>query len=163
MKVISNSSPLIILYKCRKLEILKQHFDQVLVPKAVYHEVVFNAKDHQQSEIISRCDFIKVHPIPHQQFEFSHRIDQGEAEAIVLAVNLKADYLLLDDKRAQKEARMHGVVFIPTFAVLLKAKEKGIISDLVAVLAELQQKIYLSRQLSVASKNFLDLNSSSSG
>ena len=134
MKVISNSSPLIILYKCGKLELLKQIFGQVLIPNAVHQEVVYNTKDTLQSEAISRCDFIQVHTIPHQQFKFSHRIDQGEAEAIMLAASIQADYLLLDDKRAQKEAVLHHVDFIPTFAVLLKAAQKGIISDFEAPL-----------------------------
>ena len=159
MKVVSNSSPLIILYKCDKLELLKNLFGQVLIPEAVHHEVVHNTKDAQQSETISRCDFIQVHPIPEQQFKFSHRIDRGETEAIILAATSKADYLLLDDKRAQKEAKLYHVDFIPTFAVLLKATQKGIISDFEAVLAELQQKnIFLSRELSLAAQSFLDLN-----
>ena len=61
MKVVSNSSPIIILYKCDKLELLKNLFGQVLTPEAVHHEVVHNTKDAQQSEAISRCDFIQVH------------------------------------------------------------------------------------------------------
>lgn len=159
MKVVSNSSPLIILYKCDKLELLKQLFGQVLIPETVHHEVVHNTKDTLQSKAISRCDFIQVHPIPDLHFEFSHRIDRGEAEAITLAVTIQADYLLLDDKRAQKEAILHHVDFIPTFAVLLKATQKGFISDFEAVLAELQQKnIFLSRELSLAAQSFFDLN-----
>lgn len=159
MKVVSNSSPLIILYKCDKLELLKQLFGQVLIPDAVHHEVVYNTKDPQQSKAISRCDFIQVHPIPDQQFAFSHRIDQGEAESIMLAITLKADYLLLDDKRAQKEATLHGIDFIPTFAVILKATQKGIISDFESVITELQQKnIFLNRELNLAARNFLDFN-----
>ena len=159
MKVVSNSSPLIILYKCGKLELLKQLFGQVLIPNAVHQEVVYNTKDPQQSEAISCCDFIQVHAIPDQQFEFSHRIDRGEAEAIILASILNPDYLLLDDKRAQKEAKLHGIDFIPTFAVILKASQKGIISDFESVITDLQQKnIYLSRELNLAARSFLDLN-----
>ncbi|NUO79287.1 hypothetical protein HUU05_04355 [candidate division KSB1 bacterium] len=102
MKVVSNSSPLIILYKCGRLDLLQQLFGVVLIPEAVQQEVVHNTKDRQQSEAISRCDFIQIHPTPAQSFTFSHRIDRGEAEAILLSTLLKADYLLLDDKRAQK-------------------------------------------------------------
>ena len=159
MKVVSNSSPLIILYKCGKLELLEQLFGQVLIPNAVHQEVIYNTKDPQQSEAISRCDFIQVHAIPDQQFEFSHRIDRGEAEAIILASILNVGYLLLDDKRAQKEAKLHGIDFIPTFAVILKASQKGIISDFESVITDLQQKnIYLSRELNLAARSFLDLN-----
>ena len=159
MKVISNSSPLIVLHNCGQLGILQQLFGQVLIPEAVYQEVVHNTKNRQQSEAVAHCDFIQVHPIPQQPFPFSHKLDRGEVEAIILASTLKADYLLLDDKRAQKEAKLQGITFIPIFAVLLKAAQKGIISDFDAVLTTLQQKnIFLSRDLNLAAKDFLGLN-----
>ena len=159
MQVISNSSPLIVLHNCGQLGILQQLFGQVLIPEAVYQEVVHNTKNRLQSEAIAQCGFIQVHPIPPQPFSFSHKLDRGEVEAIILAASLKADYLLLDDKRAQKEAKLQGITFIPTFAVLLKAAQKGIISDFEAVLTALQQKnIFLGRDLNLAAKGFLDLN-----
>lgn len=159
MKVVSNSSPLIILYKCDKLEILKHLFGKIMIPDAVHQEVIYNTKDLQQSEAISRCDFIQVHSIPDQQLTFSHRIDRGEAEALMLASSLKADYLLLDDKRAQKEAQLQGIDFIPTFAVILKATQKGFISDFDSVISELQQKnIFLNQELNLPARSFLDLN-----
>ncbi len=158
MKVISNSSPLIVLYNCGRLEILQQLFGQVLIPEAVYQEVVHNTKNRLQSEAIAYSNFIHVHPTPQQAFSFSHKLDRGEIEALILASSLKADYLLLDDKRAQKEAKLQGITFIPTFAVLLKAAQKRIIADFDAVLTELQQKnIFLSRDLDLAAKSFLDL------
>lgn len=158
MKVISNSSPLIILYNCGRLEILQQLFGQVLIPEAVHQEVVDNTKNRSQSETVARCDFIHVHPIPQLPFTFGHKLDRGEIEALILSATLNADYLLLDDKRAQKEAKLQGLTFIPTFAVLLKAAQKGFISDFEAVLTELQQKnIFISRDLNLAAKSFLDL------
>ena len=158
MKVISNSSPLIVLHNCGQLGLLRQLFGEVLIPEAVYQEVVHNTKNLRQSEAIAQCSFIQVHPIPPQLFSFSHKLDRGETEAIILAASLKADYLLLDDKRAHKEAKSQGITFIPTFAVLLKAAQKGIISDFEAVLTELQQKnIFLGRDLNLAAKDFLDL------
>lgn len=158
MKVISNSSPLIVLHNCNQLGILQQLFGEVLIPEAVYQEVVHNTGNRQQSEAVAHCDFIQVHPIPPQPFSFSHKLDRAEVEAIILAASLKADYLLLDDKRAQKEARLQGITFIPTFAVLLKAAQKGLISDFEAVLTALQQNnIFISRDLNLAAKGFLDL------
>lgn len=158
MKVVSNSSPLIVLHNCGQLGILQQLFGQVLVPEAVYQEIVHNTKNRQQSEAVAQCDFIQVHSIPPQPISFSHKLDRGEVEAIILAASLNVDYLLLDDKRAQKEAKLQGITFIPTFAVLLKAAQKGIISDLEAILTALQQKnIFLSRDLNLAAKDFLAL------
>jgi predicted nucleic acid-binding protein len=141
------------------LELLQKLFGYVLIPEAVHQEVILNVKDRQQSEAIARCDFILVHPIATQKFSFSHKLDRGEEEAIILTSELKADYLLLDDKRAQKEAKKQEITFIPTLAVLLKAAQKGIISDFDAILFKLQQKnIFLSRELNLAARNFLNLN-----
>ena len=131
----------------------------MLIPDAVHREVVYNTKDHGQSEAISKCDFIQVHSILSEQFVFSRQIDKGEAEAIILAIALNANYLLLDDKRAQKEAIPNGINLISTFSVVLKAAQKGYISDIDSVITELQQKnIFLNRELSLAAKSFLDLN-----
>lgn len=159
MKVVSNSSPLIVLYNCGQLEILPQLFGQVLIPEAVYQETVHNTKNRRQSEAVAQCSFIRVHPIPPQPFSTSHKLDRGEMEAIILAASLQAEYLLLDDKRAQKEAQLQGITFIPTFAVLLKAAQQGIITDFEAILTELQRKnIFLSRDLNLAARDFLGLN-----
>ncbi|MGH7454649.1 MAG: DUF3368 domain-containing protein, partial [bacterium] len=100
MTIVSNSSPLIILYNCGMLGLLQQLFGHIFIPEAVHHEVVHNAKDRQQSVTITGCDFISVRPIATPNFTFSHKLDRGEQEAIILASEIKADYLLLDDKRA---------------------------------------------------------------
>jgi predicted nucleic acid-binding protein len=158
MIVVSNSSPLIILYKCGLLSILEQLFGSVSIPEAVHHEVVHNTKDRQQSEAISQCSFIQVYPASTLPVSFSHKLDRGETEAIILASNLKADYLLLDDKRAQKEARQQGISYIPTFALLMKAAQKGIVPNFDALLAELERKnIFLNRELNHVAQDFLNI------
>jgi predicted nucleic acid-binding protein len=43
MKVIINSTPIIALSGIKKLELLNQLFDQVIIPDAVYQEYVINA------------------------------------------------------------------------------------------------------------------------
>jgi predicted nucleic acid-binding protein len=157
MTVVSNASPLIVLYKCHLLEILHHLFGRVLIPEAVYDEVVRNTKDPLQSEAIMRSDFITVQAIPDQPFPLSHKLSTGEIQAIILAATTKADFLLLDDKRAQREARAYGLTVIPTFALLVKATQKGLIADFDSVLNELQQKnIFLSRELNLAARRFLD-------
>ncbi len=157
MTVVSNASPLIILYNCGMLGLLQQLFGHVFIPEAVHHEVVHNAKDRQQSVTITGSDFISVRPIATTNFAFTHKLDRGEQEAIILTSEVQADYLLLDDKRAQKEAKEQKIVFIPTFAILVKAVQKGFIPDLDAILAKLGQKnIFLNRELNLAVHDFLE-------
>jgi predicted nucleic acid-binding protein len=139
------------------LGLLQQLFGQVFIPEAVHQEVVHNAKDRQQSVTITGCDFISVRPIATPNFAFSHKLDRGEQEAIILASEIPADYLLLDDKRAQKEAKEQKIVFIPTFALLVKAVQKALILDLDTILTTLAKKnIFLNRELNLAVQDFID-------
>lgn len=157
MTVVSNSSPLIILYKCNQLGLLQQFFGGVMIPQAVYDEVVHQAKDREQSAAISGCDFIEVRAIAATALGFSRKLDRGEQEALALTTELHADFLLLDDKRAQKEAAVLNLPYIPTFALFVKAAQVGIISDFESLLNELQQKsIFLSRDLSLAANAFIN-------
>jgi predicted nucleic acid-binding protein len=157
MTVVSNASPLIILYNCGMLGLLQQLFGHIFIPEAVHHEVVHNAKDHQQSVAITGCDFISVRPIATPNFAFSHKLGRGEQEAIILASEIKADYLLLDDKRAQKEAKEQQITFIPTFALLVKAVQKTLIPELDTILTTLAKRnIFLNRELNLAVQDFLD-------
>jgi len=54
-------------------------------------------------------------------------IQDGEREAIALAIELKADALLIDDKNGRKEAKRAGLFIIPTLAALEIASKKDLI------------------------------------
>jgi predicted nucleic acid-binding protein len=65
------------------------------------------------------------------------RVDQGEAEAITLAKELNADYLLIDEKKGRKIAHEFGLRTVGLLGVLLKAKTQKHISVLKPVLDRL--------------------------
>ena len=88
MKIVSNSSPLIILYRCGELDLLEKLFEEIIIPETVHNEVVQNTKDPQQSKSISQSSFIKVHPLS-ESLTFSRKIDRAEAEAISLTIELQ--------------------------------------------------------------------------
>lgn len=55
-------------------------------------------------------------------------LDSGESEAIALAIEMKADLLLLDERQARKVAYRLGLKFIGLLGVLVEAKQKGFIA-----------------------------------
>jgi predicted nucleic acid-binding protein len=57
-------------------------------------------------------------------------IDAGEAEAICLALELKADVILLDDRKGKREAESRGLSCLALPAILLEAKLQGLIPPL---------------------------------
>ncbi|MGD2088198.1 MAG: hypothetical protein PVH61_18620 [Candidatus Aminicenantes bacterium] len=55
-------------------------------------------------------------------------LDKGEAETIILAEELQADIVLIDEKFARNFAEIRGLKLSGSLGVLLEAKNRGIIS-----------------------------------
>ena len=64
-----------------------------------------------------------------QQPCYKHELDYGESQAIILANEISADYLIIDEKKARKIAQISGLKIIGTIGLLQKAKDIGIIRE----------------------------------
>lgn len=64
-------------------------------------------------------------------------LDSGEAEAIALAIELKADYLLMDEIKGRQIAENFGIKVTGILGVLIKAKEEGLIAEVKPYLQKL--------------------------
>jgi predicted nucleic acid-binding protein len=139
--VVSNSTPLIYLAKIGRLDLLRELFGEVLVPKEVYAEVVLKGKslglkDAYVVEAAVVQGWIKV--VAADPVEMPIELDKGEQEALSLAKQLKAT-VLIDEVSARSAARLldltpRGTIFV----LLLALKEKRIIlEDFMQALNEL--------------------------
>ena len=122
LKVVSNSSPLIHLAKIKKLDLLKDIFERISIPKAVYDECV--VENFKEANEIKESEWIIVKKIKNEDLKkaLSIYLDDGEAEAITLAIEEKADLILLDDYDAREVARKYGLNITGVIGILLKAK-----------------------------------------
>ncbi|HEC88601.1 MAG TPA: DUF3368 domain-containing protein [Thermoplasmata archaeon] len=122
LKVVSNSSPLIHLAKIKKLDLLKDIFGRIFIPKAVYDESV--VEGFKEANEIKKSEWIIVKEIKNEDLKkaLSIYLDDGEAEAITLAIEEKADLILLDDYDAREVARKYGLNITGVIGILLKAK-----------------------------------------
>jgi predicted nucleic acid-binding protein len=148
LKVVSNTTPFISLLKIGKLEILRDLYGEVLVPQAVFDEIEAG-KTKEFYIDISEIGWIKVKKIKDRRsLTYFLDLDKGEAEAIVLAVENNADLILLDETLGRFHAKHAGLKMTGTIGILLKAKEKGYISELKPLLYELRRKkVWLSENL----------------
>lgn len=129
--IVSNSTPLIELSKIRRLELLREIYGSLVIPKAVYTEVVIDGAGKPGAAEVKGAAWIHQHAVTHPsqvQSLYAHpSLDLGECEAIVLAEEIPADQVILDDRVAREVAVARGLPVIGTFGVLLVAKAEGII------------------------------------
>lgn len=126
-KVVCNSSPLIHLSKAGRLSLLRDFFQEILVPKKVLMESVENSGGAEDAKEIENADWI--HPMTIEDLDLKKAlkltIDEGEAAAIVLALEQKADLVLMDDYDGRAMAKEYNLKVVGTIGILLKAKLEG--------------------------------------
>ncbi len=127
MIVVSDASPLIALAYLEILDVLPAWFGSVHVPLGVWEEVVERGRGRPGEKELMEAAWIirrEVRDAIAVQI-LQERLDRGESEAIVLALELSADLVLLDDKRGRKIARSKGLEVVGTLGILLHAKKIG--------------------------------------
>lgn len=149
MKIVCDTSVLIAFDALKKTGILKDIFVRVLIPKGVYDELT---SDHAG---FSLENWIEVKSIADNNLYNSMRtmIDKGESEAISLALEEEADFVLLDDKEARKVASNMNLKVIGTVGLLLSAKRKGLIASVRENIRMLEDRINF--RLSTDLKDFI--------
>ena len=150
MIVVSNTTPILGLYKIGQLHLLRCLFGQAFVPMAVYHEIAVLGKEKIGATVLDANEYIHVKEIQNVLAVnlLKSQLDYGEAEAIVLARELGADLLLLDEKKARKVAKADLQPVIGTVGILQLAKDKGVISEIKTYLDELiEAGMYIDQKL----------------
>lgn len=133
--IVSDAGPLIVLLKTNKLSILKELFGTVSIPTAVHEEITVKG---QEKAIFSKMDWITVRVIKNTNDNklLEKLVDKGEAEAIMLAKELKAS-LLVDDAKARRYAILLNVDVIGTLGLLKMAKRRGVIPSVKAAISDM--------------------------
>ena len=131
---VSNSSPLICLSAIGLLDLLPALYGTIHIPDAVYDEVVLNGAGRAGAQNIARVSWITRHTLTDQraviEFRNQTKLQQGESEAILLALELGASTIILDDASARKAAIAHQLAVIGTIGVLLVAKGRQLIPSI---------------------------------
>lgn len=141
MVIVSNTSPLLNLAIIGRLNLIKQQFGQIIIPQAVLKELRLT-ESLPGSELLRKAyhdQWLQVQSVTNKNLVkiLQRELDQGEAEAIALAIELAADQLLLDEQEGRKIARTFDLNITGILGIILKAKKAGQISSIKQLLNEL--------------------------
>ena len=130
MSVVSNASPLISLARIGKLDLLRQLYDELFIPEAVWHEVVIEGVGQPGADEVKAATWIKIQSVINTPLVHALRqeLDAGEAEAIVLTLETQAELLLMDERVGREVAKHLGLRYTGLIGVLVEAKHKGVLS-----------------------------------
>lgn len=142
MPVVSNSSPLIALVRIQQIDLLSALSTSVLIPPVVATEIVRSLPF--VPTWLQRTPLKSALPLNVMR----RSLGPGEREAIALAIETRAELILLDDLPARGVAQIAGLSVIGTLGVLLAAKRAGLIQQLRPELDNLlRTSFFLSPQL----------------
>jgi predicted nucleic acid-binding protein len=124
MRVVVNTTPIISLAAIGQLDLLQRLFGQVSLAEAVYQELKAKPGYYGHDEIDQ--PWIEVRAIHGRLYKqlLLNQLDSGEAETIILAKELDADFVIIDENLGYRFAAHAGLTPIRTLSLLLRAKER---------------------------------------
>jgi uncharacterized protein len=151
MIVISDSSILINLAWIKQLELLPRLYDEVILPTAVWQEVVAEGTGKPGAEEVRTAGWLQVKGPENKTLIHALRqdLDAGEAEAIALAIEQNADLLLMDERIGRATAQHFDLPVIGLIGILVEAKQKKMLPEIKSSLDSLRQQagFYISEPL----------------
>lgn len=148
MLIVADTTPLRYLVVLGHADLLHRLFGQVIIPPAVAGEMQHpHAPAALRAWMASPPAWLEIRPPQRMPDATLLQLDPGEREAILLAQELHADMLLVDDQDAREEAARRTLEVMGTLRVLELAAEQGWI-DLPTALTQLQTaRFYLTPQM----------------
>jgi predicted nucleic acid-binding protein len=129
--IISDTSVITNLAAIEQLHLLPQLYNQVIIPEAVYRELTEIELPVPGTIEIKNAPWVEIRQVVNrsivQQLREQARLDIGESEAISLALELKADLLLIDERRGRMEANRLGLRITGLLGLLIEAKQRDLI------------------------------------
>ncbi|MCW1969894.1 MAG: DUF3368 domain-containing protein [Anaerolineae bacterium] len=140
VKAISNTSPLLYLYRIGAIHWLPYLFSEVLIPKAVQIELQIGRDKGYDVPNISNYAWLTIINPKFMPYEWlALELGNGEVAAMSLAMEHSGCIVLLDDMLARRTANLAGLHVWGTLKVLLEVKSRGLIHSIKPYVQELNK------------------------
>lgn len=152
MIIVSDSGPLAYLVQIGIADSLPALYDQVYIPPIVLSEL-----QHELSPVATWAKSLPDWLITAKPTSIPSdlALDEGEREAIALALELGADFLLIDERKGRSAAKAHGIKVAGTLAVILDGALRQLFDGVQALDRLEATNFYASAELLQAIRNKL--------
>ena len=143
MPAVADSSVIIHLAAIAQLDLLRQLHGSLLVPPAVWDEVVVHGQgrpgEQELRQAVSDSWIAVAAPSPNVQMPAGAApLHAGETEAILLAASHPGSLLLMDEAAGRSAASSLGVPVMGIVGLLVVAKRSGLVAELKPILEQLR-------------------------
>ena len=146
--IVSDTSPVTNLIRIGLLSLLRDVYGQIIIPQSVYEEL---CEIESQKRLLDQQAWIQVMAAQDREFveTLEIELDKGESESIALAVELNADFLIIDESNGRQKAETLGIDIVGLLGTLLKAKDLGLLPKIQPIIESLIDRagFFISPQL----------------
>ena len=152
MTPVADSSPLVVLAKLSCFDLLNRLFQCICISQQVWNEIVIAGAGLPGSSEVASATWIETKELRRERDLASEQqaygLGPGEMSAILLAEELGAGPLLIDDYRARKPAISRGLAVLGTVGLLEAFYVRGYLSDLRSAFEKMTiENAYIDRRI----------------
>lgn len=149
-RVVINASPLISLFRAGLHPLLPLLFPDLVVPDAVWAEVVSHTHDDPATQGLPEADWAKKLATPISQDVMEWGLGAGETAVLSYAQHHRDYTAIVDDREARRCANVLNISLLGTAGVVVLARRRGLIGSTEVALRQLQGAgLWMSEQLIV--------------
>jgi uncharacterized protein len=136
--IVADTGPIIAFARLGQLDLLRQAVESLVIPDAVYEELVGRGHDRPGAAEVVHGGWIHRRTVTDQEAmtQLPRVLHAGEREAIVLAHELQAQ-LLIDEQRGREIATAQGLEVVGILRICADAKQHGLIPEVRPLVAAL--------------------------
>ena len=141
--IVCNAGPLIALAGIKQLPLLQDLYSRVLVAEAVFRELTGSKRFASESRLFELPWLERRGLLASPDPLLMSELGEGEAQTIALALQTKADRVLIDERKGRRVASLvYGLKVTGTGGILLVAKRAGLVKEIGPLMRQMRANGY---------------------
>ncbi|MCB0257006.1 MAG: DUF3368 domain-containing protein [Anaerolineae bacterium] len=134
--VILNNTPLVALWILGRFDLLRDLFNEVVIPETVKAEFLATDQPARESAL-SNAPWIRTVPLANPRLTLVYTgLDEGEAAVLAMAQEIDG-VVVIDERKGRRYAQRLGLPLTGSLGLLLLAKERQLLNSVSEAIDEL--------------------------